>query len=111
MHQVESFVELPFTQKGFYTMRVDRSHLGPEPIKVLLRPFFCPIARPARALEWIKTQVGDIRHVRMGLFAEPALWLIDEAEFVIVNAHRPDCAFAEVEDLMTDGRAFAGNSS
>ena len=28
MHQVESFVELPFTQKEFYTMRVDRSHLG-----------------------------------------------------------------------------------
>ncbi len=28
MHQVESFVQLPFTQKRFYTMRVDRSHLG-----------------------------------------------------------------------------------
>ena len=28
MHQVKSFVQLPFTQKGFYTMRVDRSHLG-----------------------------------------------------------------------------------
>jgi hypothetical protein len=27
MHEVESFVQLPFTQKGFYTMRVDRSHL------------------------------------------------------------------------------------
>jgi len=28
MHRVESWVQLPFTQKGFYTMRVDRSHLG-----------------------------------------------------------------------------------
>jgi hypothetical protein len=27
MHQVESFVQLPFTQE-FYTMRVDRSHPG-----------------------------------------------------------------------------------
>lgn len=28
MRQVESFVQLPFTENGFYTMRVDRSHLG-----------------------------------------------------------------------------------
>ena len=28
MHQVESFMQLPFTQKRRYTMRVDRSHLG-----------------------------------------------------------------------------------
>jgi len=27
MHQVESFMQLPFTPKRFYTMRVDRSHL------------------------------------------------------------------------------------
>jgi hypothetical protein len=28
MHRVESFMQLPFTQKRIYTMRVDRSHLG-----------------------------------------------------------------------------------
>ena len=28
MHQVESFVQLPFTQKEFYTKRMDRSHPG-----------------------------------------------------------------------------------
>src|SRR5271169_3386170 len=42
-----------------------------EPIEVLLRSVFRPVVRPARALEWIKTQVGDVRNVRMRLFAQP----------------------------------------
>ena len=28
MHLVESFMQLPFTRKRFYTMRVDRTYLG-----------------------------------------------------------------------------------
>ena len=39
-----------------------------EPIEILLRPVFRPVAGPARALERIKAQVGDVRHVRMRLF-------------------------------------------
>ena len=38
---------------------------------------------------------------RMGLFAQPALGLVDEAELVVVDAHRADRAFAEVEDFVT----------
>src|SRR5437762_1908563 len=45
----------------------------------------------------------------MGLFTQPALGLVDEAVLVIVNANRADRAFAEVEDFMTHGRAFAGD--
>src|SRR5271165_925047 len=48
-----------------------------EPIEVLLRPFFCTVAGPAGALKRIKTQVGDIRYVWMGLFTQPALRLVD----------------------------------
>ena len=44
-----------------------------EPIEVLLRAFFRPVVRPARALERIEAQVGDVRHVRVGLFAQPAV--------------------------------------
>src|SRR5208337_5074317 len=46
----------------------------------------------------------------MGLLTEPAPGLIDEAEFVIVNANRADRAFAEVENFMARGWAFAGES-
>ena len=44
----------------------------------------------------------------LGLLAQPALRLVDEAELVVVDAHRADRAFAEVEDLVTLGRALAG---
>ena len=37
----------------------------------------------------------------MRLFAEPACGLVDEAELVVVDAHRADRAFAEIEDLVT----------
>ena len=45
----------------------------------------------------------------MGLFTQPALRLVDEAELVIINSHRTDRALAEVEDHMTRGWAFAGD--
>ena len=80
-----------------------------EPIEVLLRAVFRPVGRPARALERIQAQVGDVRHVRVGLFAQPAGGLVDEAELIVVDAHRADRAFAEVEDFVTRGRPFAGD--
>ena len=80
-----------------------------EPIEVLLPTVLGPVVGPARALERIEAQVGDVRHVRMGLFAQPALGLVDEAVFVVVDAHRADRAFAEVEDLVPRGGAFAGD--
>src|SRR3954452_18848309 len=45
----------------------------------------------------------------MGFFTEPALRLIDEAILVVIDAHRTDGAFAEVEDLVTRRRALAGD--
>src|SRR5271156_1010978 len=42
---------------------------------------------------------------------EPALRLVDEAVFVVVNAHRADCAFAKIEYFVAIGRAFAGKHS
>jgi hypothetical protein len=80
-----------------------------EPIEVLLRSFFRSVVGPARALEGIQSQVGDIRHVRMGLLTQPAGGLVDETKLIVVNAHRTDCAFAEVEDFVTCGRPFAGD--
>jgi hypothetical protein len=38
---------------------------------------------------------------------QPALGLIDEAEFVIVDAHRADRTFTQVEGFMANGRALA----
>src|SRR6266404_4599673 len=80
-----------------------------EPIEVLLCTVFRPIAGPARALERIQAQIGDVRHVRMGLFAHPTSGLINEAKLVVVNSDRADGAFAEIEDFMTRGGALAGN--
>src|SRR5258706_507786 len=51
-----------------------------EPIEVLLRPVFRPVAGPACAFERVKSQVGDVRDVWMGLFPQPAGGLIDETE-------------------------------
>ena len=44
-----------------------------EPIEVLLATFFRPVVWPPCTLERIKAQIGDVRHVRVGLFAEPAV--------------------------------------
>src|SRR5207248_3599122 len=80
-----------------------------EPIEVLLSTLFCPVIGPAGALEWIETQVRDVWDVNVGLLTEPALGLVDEAIFVIVDADGADRAFAEIEDLMTGGGAFAAD--
>src|SRR3979411_1747714 len=37
-----------------------------EPVEVLLSAFFCPIVRPALALERIQAQGGDVRTDRFG---------------------------------------------
>src|SRR5208283_3212576 len=79
-----------------------------EPIEVLLRAILRPIAWPARALERIEAQVGDVWHVRVGFFAQPASRLVDEAELIVVNAHGADRAFTEIENLVTRGRPFSG---
>ena len=70
-----------------------------EPVEVLLRAVFRPIARPALALERIEAQVDQVRDIHFRLLAEPAVRLIDETIFVIVNAYRADGAFAEIEDF------------
>src|SRR6266581_4123309 len=80
-----------------------------EPIEVLLSSFFRPIVWPALALKRIETQVDQIRHIRFGLFTQPALGLVDKAILVVVNTDRTDCAFAEVKDLVTVRWAFAGD--
>src|SRR5207249_9919564 len=78
-----------------------------EPIEVLLRAFFRPIVWPSLALEWIETQVDQIWHVNVCLFTQPALGLIDETIFVVVDTNRADRAFTKIEDFMTRGRTLA----
>src|SRR5256886_10804168 len=68
-----------------------------EPIEVLLRAVFRSVVGPALALERIEAQVNQVRYVNVRLFTQPTLGLVDEAELVIVNAHRSDTAFTEVE--------------
>src|SRR5439155_2841766 len=80
-----------------------------EPIEVLLRAFFRPIVWPSLALEWIETQVDQIWHVNVCLFTQPALGLIDETIFVVVDTNRADRAFAKVEDFVTVRRTLAGD--
>src|SRR5438552_10942589 len=67
-----------------------------EPIEVLLGSFFRSIVWPAHALERIQAQIGDVRHIGMIFYTHPAIGLVNEAELVIVDAHRADGAFAEV---------------
>src|SRR5436190_3890689 len=74
-----------------------------EPIEVLLPTFFRPIVWPALPLKRIETQVDQVRHIRFSLFTKPTLGLIDKPVLVVVDAHRADGAFAEVEDLVTRG--------
>ena len=45
----------------------------------------------------------------MGLLTEPAGGLVDETKLIVVDAHRTDRAFDEVEDFVTRGRPFAGD--
>src|SRR5215471_18134576 len=80
-----------------------------EPIEVLLRTFFRSVVRPTLTLERIQPEVGDIRHINMGFFAQPAAWLIDKPEFVIVDTNCANRTFAEIKDFMTVRWTFAGD--
>ena len=80
-----------------------------KPIEILLGSIFRTIAWPAGAFERIEAQVGDVGDVRVGFFAEPALGLVDETEFIVIDAHRANGTLAEIEDFMPCGRTFAGD--
>src|ERR1700749_2489363 len=45
----------------------------------------------------------------MVLRANPTLRLVNEAVFVVIDAYRTEGDFAEIEDFMPRGRAFAGD--
>ena len=77
-----------------------------EPIEVLLRTVLGAVSGPARALERIETQVDQVWHVRVGLLTQPPAGLVDEAILVVVDPHRAELAFAEIEDLVTIRRAL-----
>src|SRR5438552_214322 len=80
-----------------------------EPIEVLLRAIFRSVVGPALALERIEAQVDQVGHVNVRLFTQPALGLINETIFVVVNPYRADRAFAEVEDFVTVRGPFASD--
>ena len=61
-----------------------------------------------RPLEWILTQVDDRRHVGRRLLARPTERLLVELVFEIIDTDRAELRFAEVEDLVTRRRTFAG---
>ena len=77
--------------------------------KYCLRAVLGPVIGPARALERIEAKVGDVGHVRLGLVAQPAARLVDETEFVVIDAHGTELAFAEVPDFVPIGRTLAGD--
>src|SRR4051812_22813139 len=80
-----------------------------EPVEVLLRAFLGAAVGPARALERIEPQVGQVRDVGPGLVAYPATRLVDEAVLVVVDADGTELALAEVPDLVPVRRALAGD--
>src|SRR5215213_6975786 len=80
-----------------------------EPLEILLRAGLGPVLRPSRALEGIEAEIGQIRDVDLGLVAEPASGLVDEAVLVVADADGAELAFAEVVDLVTSRRPFAGD--
>src|SRR5882672_5880130 len=67
------------------------------------------VDRHAQALKGIEAQVRYRRRVHMHLAAEPAVRLLDEAILVVVDAHRAEGAFAEVEDFVAIRRTLAGD--
>src|SRR3954451_24921094 len=82
-----------------------------EPIEILLCAFFGAVVGPAGPLERIQPQVSNVGDVDLGFFAQPAVGLVNESEFVIVDADSAYRAFAKVEDLMACRRTFAGDRS
>src|SRR5262249_57456921 len=82
-----------------------------EPVEVLLRAFLRAAVGPARALERVEAQVGQEWHIDLGLLAQPAVGLADEAILVVVDAHGAELAFAEVPDLVPLPRSLARDQS
>src|SRR5271157_1358225 len=65
-------------------------------------------ARQTRTLERVQPDVGQDRPVDLDRAANPAVRLIDETVLEVVEAHRAERAFREVEDLMTPRWPLAG---
>ena len=68
--------------------------------EISLRALQGPVFRIAQALERIEAQVRQGRRVEVVLDADPAVGLVDEAVLEVIDAHRAQRAFAEVEDLV-----------
>src|SRR3954454_13903712 len=47
----------------------------------------------------------------MCLLTEPALGLVNKTILVVIDSHRANCAFTEVEDFVTVRLAFASDGS
>src|SRR2546427_587800 len=73
------------------------------------RPRLDPAIGPARTLEGIEAEVGQVGHVGLGLVAEPARGLVDETILVVADAHGTKLAFTEVPDLVAIRGALAGD--
>src|SRR5206468_4045360 len=80
-----------------------------EPLEVRLRAGLGPVVGPARALERIEAQVGNLGHVQLGFLTEPAGGLIDEPELVVADAHCAQLALPEVPELIAVRRSLAGD--
>src|SRR5262245_11160305 len=65
-----------------------------EPLEILDR------SGESGALEGVEPQVHQDRHVWLDGAAEPAVRLIDEPEFEVVDPRRPERALGEVPDLV-----------
>ncbi|MNP35678.1 hypothetical protein D3C76_1290210 [compost metagenome] len=79
-----------------------------EPVEILRGTIGRLVLRPACTLERIQAQVGQHGYINADLGAEPAIRLIEKAVLIIVDTHRPQITFAEIEDFVTVGRAFSG---
>src|SRR5258708_22447090 len=64
-------------------------------------------ARRRRPLERILADVNDRRHISRDLFSWPALRLLVELEFEIINPKSTQVRPAEIKELMATRRPFA----
>ena len=75
-----------------------------EPVEVLLRPSLVPLSgQPVRS-KGSRRRLVRYGHVGLGLVAEPAAGLVDEAILEVVDAHRTECRFRR-------SRRFRGGST
>ena len=63
------------------------------------------------ALEGILAEVHDRGHVRRDLLAGPAVWLLVELEFEIINPDRAEVRATKIEDFMPGGWSGAGQQT